>query len=73
MSQFRITYADGEPIEVSHVSRLTYVSNERKSIVIEDGLDDYPVPIGRSFWLKTDKGIVGINGEGIRSIVVTAD
>lgn len=73
MSRFHITFVDGQSVEYGGVSQLSYVSlYDKKNVTVSAKLEEHPVPIGYPFWLKTDKGIVGISGEGIRSIEVTA-
>ena len=74
MAHFRIVFADGQTVEYPGVSKLTYVSAHAKSsVTISENIEEYCVPIGYPMWLHTSNGIVGINGEGIRLIEVTAD
>lgn len=73
MARFRISFTDGQSAEYCGVSQLTYVSiYEKKNVTVSANLHEHPVPIGSPFWLKTDKGIVGVSGEGIRLIEVAA-
>ena len=74
MAHFRIVFADGQTTEYPDVSQLTYVSAHAKgSVTVSENLEEHCVPVGYPLWLRTSNGIVGVNGEGIRLIEVTAD
>ncbi len=73
MACFRICFADGQSVEYPSVTELIYVSAyDGKNVTVSAGLEEHPVPIGKPFWLRTTGGIVGVSGDGIRLIEVTA-
>lgn len=74
MACFKIFYADGQSVEYGGVTELTYVGNHGMvNVSGSEELKKHPVPIGLPFWLRTADGVIGVNGDGVRLIKVTAD
>ena len=74
MARFKIAFADGLSVEYHGVTEIRYVSiYDKKNITVSANLHEHPVPVGIPFWLRTAEGIVGVNGEGIQLIEVSAD
>lgn len=73
MAYLSITYSDGQIAEFEHVSSVSYVSFENKTVTIDKDLETYQMPIGKPLWLHMDSGTVTVTGDGMRLIEVSKE
>lgn len=70
MVNFRIMYADGKTLIFHNVSSVSYISYEKKEVVVDTDLEKFKYPIGKPIWLSREDGIVCISGDDVRAIEV---
>lgn len=65
-----VTYEDGVSATFQHVVKIRYSTPSKNVEIAGDDLTTHGLPVGRTLWLLTDKGVISINGAGLRFVDV---